>query len=128
MPAKPAPITAISTSRLVFNGCLYSLYYSVQFSGAIIVQSSPDIDTPIQTVVGRHADEVPGRSACGDERSAAREEIYAKLLRIGFLEWLIHQSAVVSGFAVRITTVLLEILAVRTHPEMTLTLLLLHLA
>ena len=25
MPAKPAPITAISTSRLLFNGCLDSL-------------------------------------------------------------------------------------------------------
>ena len=92
------------------------------------MQSSPDIDTPIQTVVGRHADEVPGRSTWGDERSAAREEIYAKLLRFGVLEWLIHQTTVVTGFAVRITTVVLEILAVRTHPEMTLTLLLLDLA
>ncbi len=70
------------------------------------------------------ADEVPDRLMCGNKRLAARQEIYAKLLRFGFLERFIHQSATVIGFAVRVTTVLQEILAVRTHPKMMLALLL----
>ena len=64
---------------------------------------------------------------CRDERLAARQEIYAKLLRLRSVERFIHQCAAVFGFAVRITTVLLEILAMRTHPKMTLALLLRYL-
>lgn len=58
---------------------------------------------------------------------APRQEIYAKLLRFGFLERFIHQSTMKIGFAVCVTTVLLEILAVRTHPKMMFALLLRYL-